>query len=132
MLRTFSAIYLSTEASVYIWTTPYRTRALKAGHQNANANVKHDNSSTASNYDSNRHYRNDGSHCTDRKRTRVYTRVRSEPINSKSAEQTKAESGDSYVDSIERACEGPAKHVRDSEARCVYTTYSRVNQYPEF
>ncbi|KYN40165.1 hypothetical protein ALC56_05108 [Trachymyrmex septentrionalis] len=59
-------------------------------------------------------------------------KVRSEPINSKSAEETKAASGDSHVDSIERACERPAKHVRDSEARCVYTTYSRTNQYPEF
>lgn len=71
--------------------------ALKAGYQNANANVKHDNSSN----DSDRHCRN-GSHCTDRKRTRVYTPVRSEPINSKSAEETKVESGDSHVDSIER------------------------------
>lgn len=50
--RTFSAIYLSTEALVYIWAVPCHKRALKAKRQNANANIKHVDSSTASNYES--------------------------------------------------------------------------------
>lgn len=48
--RTFSAIYLSTEALVYIWTVPCYKRMLKAERQNVN--IKHDDSSTASNYES--------------------------------------------------------------------------------
>lgn len=33
---------------------------------------------------------------------------------------------------VSRVCERPVKRVRDSEARCVYTTYSRANQYLVF